>query len=282
MSNPAGTKKKKRSFNPIAGLIGFAVTFLAVSAICGFSSGGVIGGAAAGLAAGAIVGIMGSGLDTTTHNKEDRERQRQEESANVPETGNPVADALIHSVTEMLAKLRAAIDAAGDAHVTVLLNDLHEKCAQMMKSVSESPDKAPRMRKFANYYLPTTLRITDNYIGMKNRGVSGEQLSALRETTLRGLLLVLTAAQKQLDNLHRESMLDLSADIDVLEQMLKRDGFAGVEMPVSPPSGASEDDEGHKAQTYSAAPTLDEPEHKAPVLEFPKAAEKHAVPINRA
>lgn len=281
MGDTAGTKKKKRNFNPIAGLIGFAVTFLAVAAICGFSSGGVIGGAAGGLAVGALIGVMGSGLDTTTHNKEDRERRKQEESVNVPETGDPAADTLIHGVTETLAKLRAASRAANDPGVTGLINDLHEKCAQMLKSVSESPDKAPRMRKFTNYYLPTTLRITDNFAGMKNRDAAGEQPDALRETTLHGLRLVLTAAQKQLDSLHRESMLDLTADIDVLEQMLKRDGFSGFEMPVSPSAGASANGDDPKAQTSSPAPALEEADHGAPVLEFPKTKEKQTVPVNR-
>jgi hypothetical protein len=37
--------------------------------------------------------------------------------------------------------------------------------------------------------------------------------------------MVNLACQKQLDNLFKDTMLDVSTDIDVLEQMLKRDGF---------------------------------------------------------
>jgi hypothetical protein len=51
-----------------------------------------------------------------------------------------------------------------------------------------------------------------------------------RETTIRGMNLVLTACQKLIDNMHRDNMLDISTDIDVLEQMLKRDGFTDNEI----------------------------------------------------
>lgn len=38
-------------------------------------------------------------------------------------------------------------------------------------------------------------------------------------------IMILQAAQKQLDAMHKDDMLDMSADMDVLEQMLKRDGY---------------------------------------------------------
>ena len=56
-------------------------------------------------------------------------------------------------------------------------------------------------------------------------------------TLERGIDMVLTACQKQLDNLFKDTMLDVSTDIDVLEQMLKRDGF--TESAFDPKSGAT-------------------------------------------
>ena len=42
--------------------------------------------------------------------------------------------------------------------------------------------------------------------------------------------MVLTACQKQIDALHRENMLDISTDIEVMEQMLRRDGYTENEI----------------------------------------------------
>ena len=69
-----------------------------------------------------------------------------------------------------------------------------------------------------------------NYSMMQQRGVSYLEMNQARETTIRGMNMILTACQKQIDNLHRENMLDISTDIEVLEQMLKRDGYTENEL----------------------------------------------------
>ena len=81
-----------------------------------------------------------------------------------------------------------------------------------------------------NYYLPTTLKMLANYRTMLQRGVSYQEMNQARDTAVRGMNMVLTACQKQIDNLHKENMLDISTDIDVMEQMLKRDGYTENEI----------------------------------------------------
>ena len=81
------------------------------------------------------------------------------------------------------------------------------------------------MRKFMSYYLPTTLKLLQSYRTMKTRGVSYSEMNTTRENLIHALDMILQAAQKQLDAMHKDDMLDMSADMDVLEQMLKRDGY---------------------------------------------------------
>ena len=81
-----------------------------------------------------------------------------------------------------------------------------------------------------NYYLPTTLKVLANYRTMQERGVSYYEMSQARESAVRCMNMVLTACQKQIDALHKENMLDISTDIDVMEQMLKRDGYVENEI----------------------------------------------------
>ena len=65
--------------------------------------------------------------------------------------------------------------------------------------------------------------------------------------------LILTACQKQIDNLHRDNMLDISTDIDVLEQMLKRDGFTENEIVENARTAAE------AQMRYSSAPVMNFP-----------------------
>ena len=272
-------KKKNPNSNHKSGGLAFLITAGIIASMTGFSFGGLLVGFIVGSGIAKIASIMGSGLDTTTHNREDEERRRREAEAEVarvraeqekarreaasriPLTGDPVADGVITKGQEMLDTIRSENAAIPDQVLSGHMDTLCEKCEQIFRTVSESPSKAPQVRKFMNYYLPTTLKMLANYRIMQQRGVSWQEMSQARETTVRGMNMILTACQKQIDNLHKENMLDISTDIDVLEQMLKRDGYMESELtgikdisPVSEPRTAAE------AQMRASS---------VPVMEFP-------------
>ena len=270
--------KKNPNSNRKSGGAGFIITLLILSSLSGFSFGGIIAGVLLGLGIGKITSIMGSGLDTTTHNKRDRERQareaeqarileeenrkraqleeerkKKEEANRIPLTGDKIADQVITTGQDMLETIRRENAAIPDKDLTDLMNDLSVKCEQIFRTVSEEPSKAPQVRKFMNYYLPTTLKMLANYRTMEQRGVSYGEMKEARETTIHGMNLILTACQKQIDNLHRDNMLDISTDIDVLEQMLKRDGFTENEIVESARTAAE------AQMRYSSAPVMNFP-----------------------
>ncbi len=276
--------KKNPNSNRKSGGIGFAITALVLSSITGFSIWGIGLGILVGLGIGKLTSIMGSGLDTTTHNKGDDERRareaelkaraeeekkqaeaekaRREAASKIPLTGDPAADELITKGISMIRTIQSENAAIPDAKLSAQMAQLCSKCEQILRTVSESPAKAPQVRKFMNYYLPTTLKILANYRTMQNRGVSVQEMHAARETTVRGMDMILTACQKQIDNLHRENMMDISTDIDVLEQMLRRDGYAEGEFSSIPDAEAAEPRTAAEAQMRSSG---------APVMEFPDA-----------
>ena len=55
------------------------------------------------------------------------------------------------------------------------MDTLSEKCEQIFRTVSEAPAKAPQVRKFMDYYLPTTLKMLQGYRKMDERQVSGAE-----------------------------------------------------------------------------------------------------------
>ncbi len=280
------SSKKNPNSNKKSGGAGFLLTAGLIFLISHFNPVGLLIGIAVGLGVGKITSIMGSGLDTTTHNKRDLERQRQqEEEANrelealrakqaaeakrrreeeahkIPLTGDPVADNVITKGQEMVQTIMKENAAIPDETLSGQMDTLCEKCEQIFRTVSEAPSKAPQVRKFMNYYLPTTLKMLANYRTMQQRGVSYLEMNQARDTTIRGMNMILTACQKQIDNLHKENMLDISTDIDVLEQMLKRDGYTENEIT------------GHKEMTTTAR-TAAEAQMRAssvPVMNFPAA-----------
>ena len=274
-------KKKGSNFNGKSGGLGFLIT---AGALFLLSSKLLVPGILIGLGVGAVLGIMGSKLDTTTHNRRDEERRQQEAetvrrqqeahqhlleeqkrfnaASQIPLTGDPVADKVITSGVDMLQTIRAENLLITDETLSAQMDTLADKCQQIFRTVSESPAKAPQVRKFMNYYLPTTLKMLANYRTMQERGVSYQDMVQARETTIRGMNMVLTACQKQIDNLHRDNMLDISTDIDVMEQMLKRDGYIENEITGGKDLTAGARTAAEAQMRASAAPVLDFPEDK--------------------
>lgn len=230
MSNKKKTKSKQKNKGFKAGMIaGGIITLLYASIFSLFRVSDFLlcGGFA--ILIGKIVSIMASGLDLTTHNKQDV-KKRSTGVEELPLSGDETADAVIAKGQDMLHQIRAENDAITDEVLSTQMDELERLCVQIFKTVADQPTKASQIRKFMNYYLPTTLKMLASYRTMDQRGVSAGDMLEARSTLIRGMGMVLTACQKQLDNLYKDTMLDVTTDIDVLEQMLKRDGFTQSEL----------------------------------------------------
>ena len=240
-----------------AGLIGFVVTVLLYSLVGKLYrlSDWLLCGALAVLVA-KVVSVMGQGLDLTTHNKPQKGEPVPEAVEELPLSGDSGADAIIAKGQEMLHQIRAENDAIKDAVLTGQMDELERLCVQIFKTVAEKPNKAPQIRKFMNYYLPTTLKMLASYRTMDSRGVSVTDMTEARSETIRGMNMILTACQKQLDNLYKDTMLDVSTDIDVLEQMLRRDGLVGGEFSATGTTGTAGATAAAAQMNATQAPTM--------------------------
>ena len=284
----ASGKKSRKWKGPNWVSLGAAA--LALRIFTGLPTGLIVVGALVVYGAGKVLSIMASGLDTTTHNKgdderrlreaqeaeaaarraeeeaarrrrEEEERKKKEAASQIPLTGDPTADAVITKGLDMLRTIREENAAIPDPTLSAQMDDLSRRCLQIFRTVSDAPSKAPQVRKFINYYLPTTLKILANYRTMQDRGVSVQEMRAARDTTVKGMNMVLTACQKQIDNLHKDNMMDISTDIDVLEQMLRRDGYTESEISGIKDVTPAEPRTAMEAQIRTSG---------APIMEFPE------------
>ena len=92
------------------------------------------------------------------------------------------------------------------------------------------PASAGKVRKFARYYMPTTLKLLNAYDRMGGAGVEGSNIDGTMGRIDTMMDRVVQAFDKQLDALFADEALDISTDITVLEQMLAREGLGGMQM----------------------------------------------------
>ena len=96
----------------------------------------------------------------------------------------------------------------------------------IFEHVAKNPEKGTKIRKFMNYYLPTTLKLLDSYVEVASQSVRGKNITATMIRIESIMDTIAIAFEKQLDNLFGADALDISADIMVLEDMLQREGLA--------------------------------------------------------
>lgn len=215
------SKKPKKTKGLGAGIIAFGATFaLYASVFHPHSLGGyVLGFILSGLI-GTVIKIMGEGLDLST--KEKVPQSLQNISA---DTGNPEVDALLARGREMIGEIHEQSKLIAEPSLSATLGKLESQSAEVFRIVYDKPGKASQIRKFMEYYLPTTLKLVKGYRMLGERNVAGAEAKAARQRIDEALGVVLKGCQKMLDNLYRDDVLDITTDIDVLEQMLKRDGL---------------------------------------------------------
>lgn len=166
---------------------------------------------------------MFSGLDTS----------KQAPSMNdLPVTGDEAVDRVIQKGQDLLAQIRREDEMIPDPVVSESIVQLDKISTRIFQTVIDQPGKAPQIRRFMDYYLPTTLKMLTGYRRLTERGVSGQEAIQTKKRIQDAMQVVVGAFEKQLATLYQNDMLDISTDIDVLETMLKQDSLLGSEFKI--------------------------------------------------
>lgn len=147
-----------------------------------------------------------------------------------PQPENPEVAALLKQRDETLAEMRRLNGSIDDPVVSGHIDRLEESAEKIMSHVADHPEKLTQIRKFLNYYLPTTLKILQVYGAMDASGGAGENIDATKARVTEMLGRVVEAFDRQLDSLFSNEAMDISAEITVMEQMLAREGMTGPEL----------------------------------------------------
>ena len=172
-------------------------------------------------------------LERELAEKEKAEKERKEKEAAARReaerakatTGDAAVDSLILRGQQMLQQVRAENDRLPDPEISAQIDAIESIANQIFKAVIEQPQKANQIRRFMDYYLPTTLKMLVAYRRMEEGKVTGEAADNARTRIRDSLNLVIEAFTKQLAKLYENDALDITTDIDVMETMLKQDGL---------------------------------------------------------
>ena len=105
------------------------------------------------------------------------------------------------------------------------LEQMQKTAAAICDWLEAHPESLPKARRFAEYYIPTTLKLLYTYNDVQ--GQQGENAENIRRD-IAGILHTLNQAFDNLyDNLLSDVAMDVSSEIAALQGMLANDGLTG-------------------------------------------------------
>ena len=140
-------------------------------------------------------------------------------------TGNPEVDEMIRRGREAIAKLESLNNDIRDEYVSLEISRMERACRTIFDTIAEKPDRADDVRRFLNYYLPTSIKLLESYRKLSMQEIAGENIRATLDSIKNNMDMVANAFEKQADNLFADEALDITTDIDVLETMMRSEGL---------------------------------------------------------
>ena len=123
----------------------------------------------------------------------------------------------------ILAQIRDLNDRIADERLSAQMDRMEQVAGRIFRLIEEDEDKRAAAGTFLSYYLPTTLKLLENYAAFEEAGVSGENLSQAKAKIEKTMDSIVAGFEHQLDELYRTDAMDIDSDIRVMETMLRRD-----------------------------------------------------------
>ncbi|MDF2543154.1 MAG: 5-bromo-4-chloroindolyl phosphate hydrolysis protein [Herbinix sp.] len=126
---------------------------------------------------------------------------------------------------QYVQKIRDANIAIPGEEISRKLDALEEVIGKIFDYVEIHPEKFPEIKKFTEYFLPTTLKLVDAYKEFDYQPVEGENISNAKQEIEKTMDTINLAFVNLLDGLFEDVAMDISTDISVLETMFAQEGL---------------------------------------------------------
>jgi len=141
-------------------------------------------------------------------------------------TGDENVDTLLREgevATAEMRRLAASITREAVKQRVLAIADITDK---IFKNVADDPDDYKQVRRFADFYLPTTMKLMRTYDSFGKSEVAAENINDTRARIEETFDYIHASYTKQYDALFANQALDIETDIEVLQAMLKKEGLA--------------------------------------------------------
>ena len=146
--------------------------------------------------------------------------QDTEQSRREQELHSMVAEGM-----EYIRHLRELNERIEGEAISEKLYRLEDLLKEIFDRVQEHPEQMHRMHKLMDYYLPTMLKLVEQYAEFDEVSSPGEDILEAKKEIEKTLDMINQAFVTLLNNLFQDAAFDASADAQVLQTMLAKEGL---------------------------------------------------------
>jgi len=100
---------------------------------------------------------------------------------------------------------------------------------RIFEQVKKQPESAAGLRRFMDYYLPTTEKLLDAYVELDRQPVKGDNITKTKQEIDEAMDVINDAFENLLNSMFENMAWDISSDISVMKTMLAQDGLTEKE-----------------------------------------------------
>ena len=146
-----------------------------------------------------------------------------------PRTGDDKVDLLLAEGEKAVLELRRLKGTIRDDSARQKAEEIIVVTDKIFRNLLENPNDYSKVKRFADYFLPATIKLLHTYDRFGQSGVGGDNITGTMERIDMALDTILVSYRKFFDSLFENQALDIETDIRVLENMLKREGLMNSE-----------------------------------------------------
>ena len=149
----------------------------------------------------------------------------------------PEVQAVVDEGRKAHAELQHLYASIPDLSVKKKIVQIMDISDKITDDAIHDPSDVPQIKKFQDYYLPTTIKLLNAYDRMGAQGIEGSNITGTMNSINEMLDTAIEAYKKLLDSLFANQAMDIETDIEVMNTLLKREGLTGENAGFTQTSG---------------------------------------------
>ena len=144
-------------------------------------------------------------------------------------SGGDKTAGLIEKTDGYIAQIKQQNDYIADAGISSELSQIEEimrKMQPLLKEDTVSANRKGQLSEFFECYMPIIVKILNSYKRIENNRLKGSNADETKAQIAKIMPVIKKGFEKELDNMFTDEMVDITADVRVLESMLSKDGLA--------------------------------------------------------